>query len=166
MEQQVTQTATEVTVIGAGLTGLTTAYWLSRKGISVHVVETRECTGGQIKTNHNNEFIFETGPTTGSVSTPEVAELMSDLAITSGGRCQLETAPDAAKRRLIWKGDRFHDLPAGPLGGLTTPFEAVERLQQQYPGLVVAGNLRDGIGMAHRITQATMIANHIININK
>lgn len=82
MEQQVTQTATEVTVIGAGLTGLTTAYWLSRKGISVHVVETRERTGGQIKTNHNNEFIFETGPTTGSVSTPEVAELMSDLAIT------------------------------------------------------------------------------------
>lgn len=121
MEQQVTQTATEVTVIGAGLTGLTTAYWLSRKGISVHVVETRERTGGQIKTNHNNEFIFETGPTTGSVSTPEVAELMSDLAITSGGRCQLETTPDAAKRRLIWKGDRFHDLPAGPLGGLTTP---------------------------------------------
>ena len=38
---------------------------------------------------------------------------------------------------------------------------AVERLQRQYPGLTIAGNLRDGIGMAHRIKQATDIANQI-----
>ena len=66
----------DVTVVGAGLTGLTTAYWLTRKGISVHVIETRGRIGGQIRTNHKNEFIFETGPTTGAVSTPEVAELI------------------------------------------------------------------------------------------
>lgn len=112
---------TQVVVIGAGLTGLTTAYWLSRKGVHVHVVETGNRIGGQIQTNHKNEFIFETGPTTGSVSTPEVAELMSDLAATSGGTCVLETAPDSSKRRLIWKGNRFYDLPSGPVGGLTTP---------------------------------------------
>ena len=69
----------DVTVVGAGLTGLTTAYWLTRKGISVHVIETRGRIGGQIRTNHKNEFIFETGPTTGAVSTPEVAELMNDF---------------------------------------------------------------------------------------
>lgn len=38
---------------------------------------------------------------------------------------------------------------------------AVERLQRQYTGLTIAGNLRDGIGMAHRIKQATDIANQI-----
>lgn len=121
MEKTNRETTVDVAVIGAGLTGLTTAYWLRRRGLRVHVVETRDRIGGQIRTNHKNEFIFETGPTTGSVSTPEVAELMDDLATTSGGRCVLETAPDAAKRRLIWKGDRFHDLPSGPIGGLTTP---------------------------------------------
>lgn len=121
---------TDVTIIGAGLTGLTTAYWLSRRGVNVCVVETQSRIGGQIQTNHKNEFIFETGPTTGSVSTPEVAELFSDLAATSGGRCQLETAPDTSKRRLIWKGDRFHDLPSGLLGGLTTPlFRFVDKLR-------------------------------------
>lgn len=121
MEKTCRQITTDVTVIGAGLTGLTTAYWLSRRGIAVHVVEKRDRIGGQIQTNHKNEFIFETGPTTGSVSTAEVAELMNDLAATSNGKCLLEVAPDSAKRRLIWKGDRFHDLPSGPLGGLTTP---------------------------------------------
>ena len=121
MESKNQEKVTDVTVIGAGLTGLTTAYWLSRKGISVQVVETRERIGGQIKTNHKSDFIYETGPTTGSVSTPEVAELMDDLAVTSGGKCILETAPDSSKRRLIWKGDRFHDLPSGPLSAITTP---------------------------------------------
>lgn len=129
MDMTTKERSVDVTVIGAGLTGLTTAYWLTRKGMRVHVVERRDCVGGQIRTNHKNEFIFETGPTTGSVSTPEVAELMEDLAQTSGGACTLETAPDAAKRRLIWKGGRFHDLPSGPFGGLTTP---LFRLQDKF----------------------------------
>ena len=42
-------------------------------------------------------------------------------------------------------------------------FEAVAAIEKDYPGLVIGGNLRDGIGMGHRITQATTIANHIIN---
>ena len=37
-------------------------------------------------------------------------------------------------------------------------FEAVDRLQQQYPGLILAGNLRDGIGMGNRIHQGAEIA--------
>ena len=46
----------DVTVIGAGLTGLTTAYWLCRQGIGVHVVETRDRIGGQIETRHKDEL--------------------------------------------------------------------------------------------------------------
>lgn len=40
-------------------------------------------------------------------------------------------------------------------------FKAIESVQDQYPGLIIAGNLRDGIGMADRIKQATVIANLI-----
>ena len=40
-------------------------------------------------------------------------------------------------------------------------FAADQHLQEQYPGLIVGGNLRDGIGMAHRITQAAKIAAEI-----
>ena len=31
---------------------------------------------------------------------------------------------------------------------------AVEELEQKYPGLIIGGNLRNGIGMADRILQA------------
>ena len=40
--------------------------------------------------------------------------------------------------------------------------EAVTRIQQQFPGLIIAGNLRDGIGMADRVKQGRQIANQII----
>ena len=37
-------------------------------------------------------------------------------------------------------------------------FNAVERLQNKYKGIIVAGGLRDGIGLADRIKQATQLA--------
>jgi len=37
----------------------------------------------------------------------------------------------------------------------------VSELERTYKGLIIGGNLRDGIGMAHRMTQATQIANRI-----
>lgn len=112
---------TDVVVIGAGLTGLTTAYLLARKGREVMVIEQTDRPGGQIHTHSENGFTFESGPNTGTISNPEVAELMTDLEITSRGKCRLETAPDASKRRLIWKGKRFHALPSGLLSAVTTP---------------------------------------------
>jgi protoporphyrinogen/coproporphyrinogen III oxidase len=35
---------------------------------------------------------------------------------------------------------------------------AISNLEQNYPGLHIAGNLRDGIGMADRIKQASQLA--------
>jgi len=112
---------TDIVVIGAGLTGLTTAYTLARKGCKVTVIESSDRAGGQIHTHREGGFVFESGPNTGTVSNPEVAELMADLEKTSGGKCRIETAPDASKRRLIWKGNRFHELPSGPVSAVTTP---------------------------------------------
>ena len=37
-------------------------------------------------------------------------------------------------------------------------FAAVSHLEQQFPGLIIGGNLRDGIGMADRILQARQLA--------
>lgn len=112
---------TDIVVIGAGLTGLTTAYTLARKGREVTVLERMDKAGGQIQTHAENGFVFESGPNTGVVSVPEVAELMRDLQETSGGKCQLEIAPASSKRRLIWKGSKFRALPSGLFSAITTP---------------------------------------------
>lgn len=41
-------------------------------------------------------------------------------------------------------------------------FKAVEEVEKQYPGFIIGGNLRNGIGMADRILQAKMLAEIII----
>ena len=118
MNQTVTENhrLRDTIIIGAGLTGLTTAYCLTRKGCDIEVIEQSPCVGGQIRTYHENGFTFESGPNTGVISHPEVAELLAELSPT----CRLETAREASRQRLIWKGDRFHSLPSGLFSAITT----------------------------------------------
>ena len=107
----------EIVIIGAGLTGLSTAHNLKKYGHDVVIVEKDGRIGGQIQTHQEDGFVFESGPNTGVVSFPEVIELFDDLA----GDCELEIARESSKRRFIWKGNRFHALPSGPLSAITTP---------------------------------------------
>jgi oxygen-dependent protoporphyrinogen oxidase len=41
----------------------------------------------------------------------------------------------------------------------------IEKIQEKHPGLILAGNVRDGIGIADRIKQATDISVSIVNQN-
>lgn len=107
----------DIVIIGAGLTGLSTAFDLKKMGRDVLVLEKENRIGGQIQTHTENGFVFESGPNTGVLSFPEVAELFQDLE----GRCQLETARESSKRRLIWKGSKFHALPASLPSAICTP---------------------------------------------
>ncbi|MDR3338740.1 MAG: protoporphyrinogen oxidase [Candidatus Symbiothrix sp.] len=108
---------TDIAIIGAGLTGLTAAFHLVNKGKKVLVIEKNNRIGGQIQTFEEDGFIFESGPNTGAISNPETAELFAALSPA----CELEIADENANRRLIWKGNRFRELPSGLLSGLTTP---------------------------------------------
>ena len=107
----------DTVIIGAGLTGLSTAFHLKKHGIDAVVLEKENRIGGQIRTFTEDGFTFESGPNTGVVSFPEVAELFQQL----DGKCELEIARESSKRRLIWKGSRFHALPSGLVSAVRTP---------------------------------------------
>lgn len=107
----------KVAVIGAGLTGLTTAYYLKKQGIDVQLFEKSSKVGGVIQTVEKNGFLYENGPSTGVLGHPEAAALIEEL----GDNCQLEIADEDAKYRWIWKGNRWHTIPSGLIGGIRTP---------------------------------------------
>ena len=106
-----------VVIIGAGLTGLTMGFYLKKAGINVLIIDKSAKTGGVIQTIREKGFVYETGPNTGVVSNPEIAELFEDLA----ERCELEVADPSAKRRLIWKNSQWNALPSGLWSAITTP---------------------------------------------
>lgn len=112
-----TSTNPDVVIIGAGLTGLTMGFYLKKAGINFVIVDKSAKTGGVIQTIREKGFVYETGPNTGVIGNPEMAELFEDLA----GKCELETANPAAKRRLIWKNNQWNALPSGLWSAITTP---------------------------------------------
>lgn len=107
----------DVIIIGAGLTGLTAAYYLQKSGMNVKLIEKNNRAGGVIQSHYENGFIYETGPNSGVLGSPEAAELFEDLA----DYCTLETAQEAAKDRWIWKNGKWESLPSGIISGITTP---------------------------------------------
>ena len=107
----------DIVIIGAGLTGLTLAYYLKKQGKDVLLIEKSEKAGGVINTENEEGFVFETGPNTGVVGNPEVAELFEELE----GLCEFEAANPSAKRRLIWKNGKWNALPSGFISAATTP---------------------------------------------
>ncbi|MTK52264.1 protoporphyrinogen oxidase [Paludibacter sp.] len=108
---------TDIIVIGAGLTGLTCAHHLAKKNRNFIVVETQNHVGGVINTVKEDGFVYETGPNTGVISHPEVADLFEDLK----DKMTYEVADESAKKRYVLKKGKWVALPSGLVGGVTTP---------------------------------------------
>lgn len=114
-DQRNCQMKYDVIIIGAGLTGLSTAFYLKQKGLNIVVLEKEKRTGGAIRSHHENGFVFEEGPNTGVIGNPEIAELFELLGI------EPETANSDAEKRLILKNNTWHPLPCGAVSFLKTP---------------------------------------------
>lgn len=108
---------TQVVIVGAGITGLSTAFNLMKKGKDFIIVEKSGHIGGVISTHAENGFVYETGPNTGVLSQPDTIELIHEL----DGLCEIEIANAAAKKRWIWKGDSWHAMPASLKAAVNTP---------------------------------------------
>lgn len=115
--KQPEETKVDVTIIGAGLTGLTAAFYLAKAGLKVMVLEKTDRIGGVIRTIHKDGFTFETGPNTGVYSSPELVRLFDDL--------EDEAVPEFANakgnQRWIWKKGGWHALPSGLISAVGTP---------------------------------------------
>jgi len=107
----------DVVVVGAGLTGLTTAHYLNKSGVDFLIIEKNDVAGGAIQTEMAGEFTYEKGPSTGVMSNETVQELFNDLSAF----CTLERAADSVNKRYVLKSGSWHALPSGLMTGIATP---------------------------------------------
>ncbi|MGB9664298.1 MAG: protoporphyrinogen oxidase [Ignavibacteria bacterium] len=106
----------EVVIIGAGITGLTTAYWLKKEGFKVKILEASNDVGGNIKTIKHKDFIFDTGPNSGLETTQLISQLVNELNLQD----EFIYADKSANKRYILRNDILHPLPMSPKDFLTT----------------------------------------------
>ncbi|MCP4789159.1 MAG: FAD-dependent oxidoreductase, partial [Gammaproteobacteria bacterium] len=94
-----TSGAQQVIVIGAGISGLTSAWFLQQQGYEVLVLEAGACVGGNLQTVRQNGCQFERGPNSFMNNRQAMAELIKGAALEQ----ELVPANADAQRRFIGK---------------------------------------------------------------
>ena len=87
-----------VAIIGAGITGLTAAFYLKRKGIPVTVYEASNRVGGVIQSLRKDGYLAEFGPNTILETSPRIAQLVRDVGLESR---RLDSNPKAGARYVV-----------------------------------------------------------------
>jgi len=106
-----------VAIIGAGITGLTAAFYLKRQGMPVTVYEASGRVGGVIQSIRKDGFLAEFGPNTILETSPKIGQLVRDAGLEAR---KLATDPKAEARYVVRYG-RPIEMPGSPLGFFTTP---------------------------------------------
>jgi oxygen-dependent protoporphyrinogen oxidase len=99
---------TQVTVIGAGISGLACAYRLQQLGLDVAVFEANDSPGGMIESVEQNSVLFEAGPQSFQ-GTPALLALIRELGLES----QLQKADPRAPRYVLLHG-HLRKIPMSP----------------------------------------------------
>jgi oxygen-dependent protoporphyrinogen oxidase len=100
----------KIVIIGAGISGLTTAYLLHKEGYDVIVLEQKDKVGGSIETISEKGFLFDRGPNSGLETTPIIKQLVEELHLEE----QFIYANREGNKRYILRNGELHVLPMSP----------------------------------------------------
>ena len=103
-------------IVGGGITGLATAWFLRRHGMTVTVLEAGSTPGGTVRTIERNGFLVDTGPTSTLSRGGALDELIEGVALQS----QVVEADRRAARYIV-KDSRLNPLPMSPVDFIGTP---------------------------------------------
>jgi oxygen-dependent protoporphyrinogen oxidase len=105
-----------VAVIGGGITGLTAAFYLQRKGVPVTLYEASDRVGGVIQSLRQDGYLAEFGPNTILETSAKIGQLVRDAGLQERRR-----DPDPkAEARYVVRYKRPIEMPGSPLGFFTT----------------------------------------------
>jgi len=100
----------KIVIIGAGISGLTTAYLLYKEGYDVIVLEQKDKVGGSIETVNADGFLFDRGPNSGLETTPLIQQIVKGLNLED----QFVYANREGNKRYILRNGELLALPMSP----------------------------------------------------
>jgi oxygen-dependent protoporphyrinogen oxidase len=127
--------AVDVAIVGAGIAGLATAYELSRRGVSLVVLERGPRAGGVIFSEEIDGFTIDGGADSLLIQKPEGIALCEELGL--GGRLVSTKPPRVA---YIQRAGRLYALPAASVLGIPTRVGPFARTRLfTWPGKIRMG---------------------------
>ena len=105
-----------VCVLGAGVSGLSIAFYLKEKGVNVTLLEKDAEPGGKMRTIYEKGYIVEAGPNGFLDGKPYTLNLVRALGIED----RLYRSSDKARKRFIYTNGRLVRLPENPIAFLSS----------------------------------------------
>lgn len=110
------KTINKILVVGAGISGLATAYWLEKEGFDVTVLEAGATPGGAMQTEKHDGFLVDFGPNSGLETTPLISQIAEEIGIKN----RMVYANESADKRYILKNNELLPLPTAPFDFIKT----------------------------------------------
>ena len=107
-------TSDTVAVLGAGISGLSVAWYLKKKGFEVTLFETEKSTGGVISSEINEHSVFDFGPNTIRDKTGSVSEMIAELGLKE----ERLSISEASKVRFIVRNGELKKIDQNPISFL------------------------------------------------
>jgi len=105
-----------VAIVGGGIAGLTTAYYLSRQGREVVVFEREAAAGGLTQSDQLQGYTIDRGPNGFLTNVPETLALAESLGLAD----ELATASELAQHRFLYQNGALQALPTSPMAFVRT----------------------------------------------
>ncbi len=116
-------TKTDVAIVGGGISGLSTAFYLKKQGIRSVLLEKAERFGGLIRTDHIEGCDLEAGPDSFISTKPAVAKLAAEL----GTQDQLIGSNDEKRQIFIVRNGVLTAMPKGMVMMVPTDWNSAFR---------------------------------------
>ncbi|MBS3966177.1 MAG: protoporphyrinogen oxidase [Truepera sp.] len=105
-----------VAIVGGGIAGLATAYYLNRQGRKVIVFEREAAAGGITQSDQLQGYTIDRGPNGFLTNVPETLELAKALGLAD----ELAVAGELAQHRFLYHHGTLQALPTSPMAFLRT----------------------------------------------
>ena len=111
-----------ITIVGAGISGLSAAFELQKSDFEVTLLEASERLGGKILTNEIEGFNIDAGPDSFLTRDPEMRELCFALGLGD------ELVSPTGKPAKVWVDGNMHSLPKRHFLGVPLDLDELEEL--------------------------------------
>ena len=110
MTNQSVTSGKRIAIVGAGISGLCSAYWLDKNGFDVQVFEKDDRIGGSIITEKEEGYLIDLGPNSALETSDTLRELIRDLGLEE----QKVYGNKASNNRYVVRDGKLHPIPMSP----------------------------------------------------
>jgi len=96
-------------IIGAGISGVTLAYFLEKAGVPYQLLEASDRVGGYIRSKRLGKYLFEFGPNSVLCDASTLQFIQQFIPEN-----EIITANEVSKARYIFRNGKYRKLPASP----------------------------------------------------